>query len=662
MEDKGEGSSQGVKSPKSGGISLPTRQASVTVLHQVDEDVAAQSLSRRDSLETTKSFYNTRPTSPPNGSIYRPASISSRLTGSKSRARSNSHISSQSRSATPSGALSPTSPKRNPVPLPTPKGFLSPKKPAAALKLEQRGRYVSGKDSERGGGESHRRTSIQTESAYDPFASGAPSRLTHRTSNDMSMGTMSPDRGVMSLDAALSISGTEAGDGGDAPFANIMGAKINGDVPNGPGGGGGGGAGAIGIDTGTGFRPSGWDRSLRHSLTTASSPPRTHPLELSSDDLVRRDGADNLTSAGSYPTEKSRNSFQRLRPGPRRGSSHGKSKSSSKSTAKSRGVKKYEAYAKANPLTTYVFGGRVVVGGDTWYSIVACLGVLLAVSGVWLGTTGAWMWVHGAEYGLAKGGGVAVTIIFVYLFGLTISSFVVTALRDPGIVPRGLDLDPPMTQVDDWWEAHPRELTVNGGNISVKYCETCESYRPPRSSHCRLCGNCVDGIDHHCSYLHTCVGKRNYFSFLVLLTSASISDIYIVIFSAIHFSLICRHEHVSFRHALKASPGAAVSFLLGLAALAPILFLLQYHLRLLLYNLTTLEQIRANASNSLFTSAIRPSNPFAEKSTWANIVRASIGRPQHPSWINPSGWERVEGREVNPALTVEGRKMGREWA
>jgi palmitoyltransferase ZDHHC9/14/18 len=123
------------------------------------------------------------------------------------------------------------------------------------------------------------------------------------------------------------------------------------------------------------------------------------------------------------------------------------------------------------------------------------------------------------------------------------------------------------------------------------------------------CGNCVDGIgkmdeetptielipDHHCAYLHICVGKRNYLSFLVTVISAvshrslrlldgkltrkCLSAIYIVVFSAIHFLLICRYERVSFARALRDSPGAAVSFLLGVLILPAMLFLLAYHIR-----------------------------------------------------------------------------------
>lgn len=126
-------------------------------------------------------------------------------------------------------------------------------------------------------------------------------------------------------------------------------------------------------------------------------------------------------------------------------------------------------------------------------------------------------------------------------------------------------------------------------------------------------------LDHHCSYIHTCVGKRNYLAFLVLLVTAvsrafadkaksqAIAAIYIVVFSAIHFALLCNHDDISFADALADSPGAAVSFLLGVLVLPAIFFLLWYHagvsallgmacrratdIQLVLYNLTTVEQV-----------------------------------------------------------------------
>ncbi|KAK8864432.1 hypothetical protein IAR55_001680 [Kwoniella newhampshirensis] len=574
------------------GLALPTRSASVKLINNADEAGVQvserQSLQRRESLEGTMSFYGVRSTSPPSGSASQQTSSSSRPTDkTRSRVRSTS-----SRPGTADSAV-PTSPSPSAVPLPTPRGFLSPKKPASAIRLEkkERAKPSTVKD----------RTSKATEPVSGPAHTG-------HISDHRSQESIQPK----SLDEAIDIGSDGNGEvGSRAGEEHMKEAKF-----------------------------SAWSRTSRHSITNIPTPPQTHLSHLSSDDLVNRTRSRELEKShgngnGSGSGDKDRKSTSEKR----------RSQLSHKQYGRRR---KYETFE--NPLTTFFLSGKMMTGGDTVWSMLFVVVVLLGVSGVWLGTTGAWLWRHGREYGLAKGGGVAVTIIFVYLFGVTTSSLIASAFRDPGIIPRKLDLDPPSFLANDWWEAHPRELTVKSGRMMVKYCETCQSYRPPRSSHCRLCGNCVDGIDHHCSYLHTCVGKRNYFSFLVLLISAAISDIYIVIFSAVHFSLLCHHDHVSFGKALQNSPGAAVSFLLGIFLIGPVLFLLSYHIRLLVHNLTTVEQIRSSASGRSFLSRTRPDNPFASESTFANIILASVGRPQFPSWIDASGWVGEDRREVNPAL------------
>jgi palmitoyltransferase ZDHHC9/14/18 len=73
-------------------------------------------------------------------------------------------------------------------------------------------------------------------------------------------------------------------------------------------------------------------------------------------------------------------------------------------------VRRYETFE--NTLTTFFFKGHAMTGGSDWYSAGLALVLLFGMSGVWLGTTGVWMWQHGSEYGLAKGAGIAVTIIF----------------------------------------------------------------------------------------------------------------------------------------------------------------------------------------------------------------------------------------------------------
>lgn len=119
----------------------------------------------------------------------------------------------------------------------------------------------------------------------------------------------------------------------------------------------------------------------------------------------------------------------------------------------------------------------------------------------------------------------------------------------------------------------------------------------------------MEGIDHHCSYLHNCVGRRNYTSFMTFLISGvsefrnvisastilscypriytylrplllqTLGLIYTVVFSALHFSIICSREGISFRTALALNAGSAVSFALGVVLIWPVLFLTGYHLR-----------------------------------------------------------------------------------
>ena len=82
-------------------------------------------------------------------------------------------------------------------------------------------------------------------------------------------------------------------------------------------------------------------------------------------------------------------------------------------------------------------------------------------------------------------------------------------------------------------EIQIKEKIVIPRIFTERKCETCGIYRPPRSSHCHFCDNCVQDFDHHCFYISNCVGKRNHKYFYLFLLFCSLGSIYILFFNSI---------------------------------------------------------------------------------------------------------------------------------
>ncbi|KAL8254236.1 hypothetical protein R6Q59_032457 [Mikania micrantha] len=187
--------------------------------------------------------------------------------------------------------------------------------------------------------------------------------------------------------------------------------------------------------------------------------------------------------------------------------------------------------------------------------------------------------------------------------------------RDPGIIPR----IPPTPDLDNDWDASSmstdwaagqsgkylapsKSVTINGVVVRVKFCQTCLIYRPPRCSHCSVCNNCVERFDHHCPWVGQCIGRRNYRSFLMFVSSTALLCFYVFTMCWVNIIMNMQDNGSSLWEAIMKSPvfGILISytftvqwFVGGLSA---------FHLYLVITNQTTYENFRSRYE--------RRKNPF----------------------------------------------------
>ena len=137
----------------------------------------------------------------------------------------------------------------------------------------------------------------------------------------------------------------------------------------------------------------------------------------------------------------------------------------------------------------------------------------------------------------------------------------------------------------------------------IKYCSTCDIYRPPRTVHCGVCNCCIERLDHHCPWLGTCIGKRNYKYFLafvyllaimvakgIALTCIHITD------SSFNMTTDVLTRDLEDQDPQYSSQQIVSMILLGLISLLGIFvfWLLGYHQYLLCLNQTTNENLKGS--------------------------------------------------------------------
>jgi len=122
------------------------------------------------------------------------------------------------------------------------------------------------------------------------------------------------------------------------------------------------------------------------------------------------------------------------------------------------------------------------VVGPHWYGPACVLAIV------------AWASFHFIVKALSIG---PLTVSMCAIFALaTTYNLIDTAFRNPGICTDKVRPEKVRNAADYIW------------------CDFCSVFQPPGGAHCPDCNVCVAGYDHHCVWMGTCIGKKNFKQFV----------------------------------------------------------------------------------------------------------------------------------------------------
>ena len=203
-----------------------------------------------------------------------------------------------------------------------------------------------------------------------------------------------------------------------------------------------------------------------------------------------------------------------------------------------------------------------------------------------------------------------------------------SGLIDSGILLRGNLTDIQMENKN--CRSKPTRLRQLGYIREYKICDTCYIVRPLRSTHCGICDNCIYRFDHHCPWIGTCVGKRNYpyfFIFLILLNLFQVYTAAVCIAHIVIKILDIKNNIISDTKKKKDSilvGSVIMSLYLIIYVLLTMIFttgLLFYHIRIVKNDMTTKEELKKFFKNPF-------GNPYqrSTKSDFHSIIFPKISK------------------------------------
>ena len=227
-----------------------------------------------------------------------------------------------------------------------------------------------------------------------------------------------------------------------------------------------------------------------------------------------------------------------------------------------------------------------------------------------------------------------IPLLIISLYLITVLLLTIASFCDPGII-----LSFPLEKriIEDRKESKIFQL---GYIKNYKFCDTCSIIRPCRSTHCGDCNNCVEKFDHHCPWIGTCVGKRNYkyfYFFLFFLNFLICLIIFFCVYYIIKRISEIMKENKGNNSLKKIKNVASYSLTEVIMALYIIIYeglvmifvtgLFIYHTKLVLKNMTTKEDIKKFWENP-------QGNPYYRTDKKINIKNSLFPTKQKKSIID----------------------------
>jgi hypothetical protein len=205
-----------------------------------------------------------------------------------------------------------------------------------------------------------------------------------------------------------------------------------------------------------------------------------------------------------------------------------------------------------------------------------------------------------------------------------------SGLVDSGILLRGNLTDIQMENKN--CRSKPTHLRQLGYIREYKICDTCYIVRPLRSTHCGICDNCIYRFDHHCPWIGTCVGKRNYPYFFIFLILLNLFQVFTAAVCIAHIviKILDDKKIEKFKFETKKQKDSAlvgdviISLYLIIYVILTMIFttgLLLYHIKIVKNDMTTKEELKKFFRNPF-------GNPYqrSTKSNFSSIIFPKISK------------------------------------